>query len=309
MRFGAVSEICPLYSVLMHRPGQEILAVTSKTVSYYGFRAIPDLRNLQMEFDSFIDTFRNEGVKVILMNDLLKNTDEISSLPNMYFTRDILSITDIGIIVMNMGIPGRLSEPPIAKQVLESEIPVVVEISLPGQLEGGDFVYLDEHTLAVGYGPRTNQEGISQLVKGLNQSAITEIISVPLPPHLIHLDQIFSVIAPKMCIVHEPSLKYDLAHINQRGEIRKEFFHSYLKRRGFVMIPVKNEEVMQFGANICAIEPNKIVLYEWNKRIIRTLEHHGVDVLPIQGVELVKGGGGPHCMTCPIYREPTIKKS
>ena len=47
----------------------------------------------------------------------------------------------------------------------------------------------------------------------------------------------------------------------------------------------------------------KILIYEWNKRIIMELERSGIEVISIPGKELVKGGGGPHCMTCPILRE------
>ncbi|MFX1283961.1 MAG: dimethylarginine dimethylaminohydrolase family protein [Promethearchaeota archaeon] len=303
MQFGALSETCKLSTVLMHRPGREISVVTPATLSYYGFRAVPNLKNLQIEFDYLIKTLENEGVEVVLLNDLINRVDRSHSLPNLYFTRDIISITDIGLIVMNMGIAGRLNEPSIAKQALEQQIPVAFEIASPGQLEGGDFVYIDERTLAVGYGPRTNKKGIIQLIQGLRSSLVEEIISVPLPPDLIHLDQIFSVIAPRLCIVHEPSLKYGLAHINRRGEEKKEPFLSYLKKNRFEMIPVSTEEVKQFGANVCAIKPEKLVIYEWNKRIITELKERGNDVIPIQGIELVKGGGGPHCMTCPILRE------
>lgn len=306
MQFGALSEIGKLSTVLMHRPGREISVVTPASLSYYGFRAIPDLKNLQREFDYLITTLENEGVKVVLLNDFINSIDGIYSLPNLYFTRDIISITDIGLVVMNMGITGRLNEPSIVKQALEKQIPVATEISSPGQLEGGDFVYVDECTLAVGYGPRTNRKGIAQLIQGLRSSLVEEIISVPLPPNLIHLDQVFSVIASRLCIVHEPSLKYGLAHINQRGEEKKEPFLSYLKKKRFEMIPVNAEEVKKFGANVCAIKPKRLVIYEWNKRIITELKERGVDVILIQGTELVKGGGGPHCMTCPILRESSL---
>ena len=302
MQFSALSEIRKLQAVLMHRPGQEISSVTPGNLTYYGFRAKPDLKGMQNEFDNFTSILKDKGVNVVLFSSLINESQLSTSLPNLYFTRDILAIMDIGLIVMNMGIPGRLKEPLVMKRALQQQIPIAVEISPPGKLEGGDFVFLDEHTLSIGYGPRTNLEGIAQLTHGLMKSQVHEVISVPLPPYLIHLDQVFSVVESDLCIVHEPSLVYDHAHIDKKGEMIRMPFLDYLKSKEFEMIPVNKDEVMQFGANVCAIEPGKIIIYEWNTRIITELEKHGVDVIPIQGTELVKGGGGPHCMTCPILR-------
>lgn len=303
MRFSGLSEIRKLRTVLMHRPGLEILTVNPNNLTYYGFRAVPDLKSLQNEFDSFIHALQNEGVDVVLLHTLLTKRLQTNSFPNLYFTRDILAITDIGLIVMNMGIPGRSKEPLVAKKALEQHIPVAVEISPPGQLEGGDFVFIDEHSLSIGITPRSNSKGITQLIQGLRTSQVDEVISVPLPPYLIHLDQVFSVITPNLCIVHKPSLTHNYARINRRGKVLRMPFLDYLKSKDFEMVTVNKEEVIQFGANICAIEPSKIIIYEWNKRIITELEKHGIDVIPIQGTELVKGGGGPHCMTCPILRD------
>jgi arginine deiminase len=303
LHFGAQSEIGKLCSVLMHRPGKEIFAVNHNTLSYYGFRDIPDLKNLQAEYDILINILKREDVEVLLLNELLNNSYSTSNLPNLYFTRDIISITNIGVIVMNMGISGRSDEPNAVKNVIQEKIPIVVEINHPGYLEGGDFVYLDEKTLAIGYGPRTNLDGIDQLIQGLKGSIIEEVIGVPLPPHLIHLDQAFSVIAPQLAVVNEPSLRYDKSYIFNKREIKKESFLNYLKKKGFDKVTVTKDEVMQFGANICVIETGKILIYEWNQRIIMELEQRGIEVISIPGKELVKGGGGPHCMTCPILRE------
>ncbi|MFW9904438.1 MAG: dimethylarginine dimethylaminohydrolase family protein [Candidatus Thorarchaeota archaeon] len=302
MQFSAISEIGKLETVLMHRPGQEILAVSPENLAYYGFRAKPDLKGIQNEFDNFNDILKNEGIKVVLLNSLINESQLNTSLPNLYFTRDVLAVMDIGLIVMNMGIPGRLKEPFIVKQALQQQIPIAVEISPPGQLEGGDFVFLDEHTLSIGYGPRTNFKGIAQLIRGLIKSQIDEVISVPLPPYLIHLDQVFSVVGSDQCIIHESSLVHGNARIDQRGKVIEMPFLDYLKSKEFKIITVNKEDVIQFGANVCAIKPGKIIMYEWNTRIIKELERHGIDVIPIQGAELVKGGGGPHCMTCPILR-------
>lgn len=301
MTFGAISELGKLRKVLMHRPGLEILQVTKENLAYYRFRDPPNLEKMQEEFDAFVNALRNEGIQVFILEDLIEET----SSPNLLYTRDILSVTDIGMIVMNMAVPARMGEPQIARHALERRIPVTLEIELPGYLEGGDFVYLDEQTLAVGYGPRTNLGGVTQLIQGLKTSHIREIISIPLPSYRVHLDGAFMVVTPDLCIVHEPSLSYDVARITKGGQIQSTPFLTYLKKKKLDKITVTTEEAQNFGPNIFVVESGKVISYDWNTRIILELEKRGVDVIPIAGKELVKGGGGPHCMTCPILRDQT----
>jgi len=300
MNFGVINELGKLHKVLMHRPGLEMLNVTQETLPHYRFRGIPYLEKMQEEFDVYANAMRAEGVQVFLLEDLVEDT----SLPNLLFTRDIIAITDIGQIVMSMAIPGRMGEPEIAKRALERRIPVAVEIVHPGYLEGGDFVYVDEGILAVGYGPRTNLGGVNQLIEGLKTSQIDEIVSVPLPPYRVHLDGAFMMVAPELCIVHEPSLSHDVARITKDGQVQSELFLTYLKKKNFDMITVTTEEAQMFGPNVFAIETGKVVSYDWNTRIIAELEKRGIEVIPIAGQELAKGAGGPHCMTSPILRAP-----
>ena len=299
LEFGVISELGKLRKVLMHRPGNEMLNITKDKLSYYRFRDVPDLKIMQNEFDAFANALRDENVQIFLLEDLIEDT----TYPNLLFTRDTIAITDIGLIVMNMAIASRLDEAQIAKHALERRIPVAIEIEPPGCLEGGDFVYVDEGTLAVGYGPRTNLAGVTQLTQGLTTSQIEEVVSVPLPRYRVHLDGAFMVVAPELCIVHEPSLSHQMARIASGGQIRSESFLSYLKRKKFDTIPVTTEEAQQFGPNVFAIEPGKVISYDWNTRIISELENHGIEVIPIAGQELTKGAGGPHCMTSPILRD------
>ena len=59
-------------------------------------------------------------------------------------------------------------------------MPILGAIAPPGRLEGGDVVWLDRRTIAVGRGYRTNDEGIAQL-RALLGDTIEELITVPLP--------------------------------------------------------------------------------------------------------------------------------
>ena len=72
---------------------------------------------------------------------------------------------------------------------------------------------------------------------------------------------------------------------------------------GLEVIEGNDTEVRVFGTNIIGLGDHKCVSYEWNERIIGILDDRGFDVLTIPGSQLSIGGGGPHCMTCPILRE------
>ena len=164
MKFGINSEIGNLHTVLMHRPGDEIKKISDRTIDYYKFRAIPDLPRLQEEFDDFMNILHNNGVHVLLLTDLIVEV----KYPNMLYTRDVISVCNQGLIIMNMAVEGRAFEPIIVEEALEKHIPVFMKISDPGKLEGGDVLYIDEKTLAIGYGPRSNHEGLQQIIQGFH---------------------------------------------------------------------------------------------------------------------------------------------
>ena len=299
MKFGVNSEIEKLRTVLIHRPGEEIKKVTSRTLDYYCFRTIPDLPKLQQEYDDFTKILKQAGVHIVFLENLIGEV----KYPNMLYTRDILAVSNQGLIIMSMAVEGRSFEPQIVKEAMEKHIPVYIEISDPGKLEGGDILYFDNKTVTVGYGPRSNHEGLQQFIQGFQDRAIEEIICIPLADYRVHLDGAFMTVDHGLCVIHEPSVSVKEVSIVRKEGIRRTYFMNYLREKGLDFISVSREETTAFGPNIFAIEPGKVISYEWNTRIIHELEKRNVEVIPIKGTELVKGGGGPHCMTCPILRE------
>lgn len=57
------------------------------------------------------------------------------------------------------------------------------------------------------------------------------------------------------------------------------------------------------GNNVLAIEPNVVIAYDRNVDTNTKLRKKGIEVITIPGGELVRGRGGPHCMSCPLTRE------
>ena len=57
------------------------------------------------------------------------------------------------------------------------------------------------------------------------------------------------------------------------------------------------------GSNTLAIAPGEVVVYDRNTITNKALEEAGVKLNYIPGSELVRGRGGPRCMSMPLYRE------
>src|SRR5437868_3812636 len=97
------------------------------------------------------------------------------------YTHDPSFMTDFGAICLAMGKPARRAEPACHEDFCRTlGVPVLGTIRLPGTVEAGDLVWLDQKTVLAGRGYRTNAAGIEQLRALLGPIGV-EVISAPLP--------------------------------------------------------------------------------------------------------------------------------
>ena len=199
-------------------------------------------------------------------------------------------------ILCRMGKAARSTEPQAqADTFRETGIPVLGEIIGDGRLEGGDVAWLDEDTVAVGRGYRTNQEGIRQLTELLGDG-VEEVIEVPLPhwrgpSDVFHLMSILSPVDRDLALVYSPLLPVP--------------FREYLLARGVSLVEVPEEEFESMGCNVLAVAPRVCVMLDGNPLTRERLEAAGAQVHTYRGEEIsVPGGGGPTCLTRPILRAP-----
>jgi N-dimethylarginine dimethylaminohydrolase len=211
------------------------------------------------------------------------------------YCRDAAIATNKGMILCNMGKPARSNEPQAEQKAFEkNNIPVLGIIKSPGTVEGGDVAWLDEHTLAVGHTYRTNEEGIRQLRELLApievDVVIAELPHYKGPSDVFHLMSIFSPVAKYLAVVYSPLMPIA--------------FRKLLLQRNYKLIEVDDEEFESMGCNVLALSPRECLMVKGNPKTKSQLERSGCKVIEYAGHEIsVKGGGGPTCLTRPVWRE------
>ena len=257
----------------------------SKELSY---PSPPDLDLAVKQYDLFVDLIKSFGSEVYFLP-----ADNNTSLDSIY-THDPCTMTNNGLIVCNMGKLKRSTEPEHLKRFFQSiNIPIIGKIESPGTLEGGDIVWINKDTVAVGEGYRSNSEGINQFKKLLGKQA-KEIIPVALPhwegPNdCLHLMSNLSPIDENLFLVYSRLLPVS--------------FIKYLTYNKIKLIEVPDEEYYSMGCNVLAMGKGKVIMLEGNPITQKRLEAEGVKVKTYNGSEIsIKGAGGPTCLTRPFLR-------
>ena len=134
----------------------------------------PDLARAIDEHDRFIDILRSTGATVhLLPHDARTTLDSI-------YVRDASIVSTSGLILCAMGKAERATEPAAQESTLAlAGASIRGRIAPPGRLEGGDLLWIDERTIAVGRGYRTNADGLRQLRALVGDDV--EVLEVPLP--------------------------------------------------------------------------------------------------------------------------------
>lgn len=283
--YGAQSMIAPLRRVLMRRPDA---AFGDADPVRWHYTARPDLTRAQEEHDALAEMLRRAGAEVIM--HAAPQPDRADSI----FVFDPALITDRGAIMLRMGKTLRRGEEEaMAARFAELGIPILARLSGEALAEGGDLLWIDEQTLAIGLGFRTNAEGIRQITAALAGQGVT-IIPVELPyftgpEACLHLLSLISIVDERRAVVYPPLMATP--------------FWQELRRRGFELIEVPEAEFATMGPNVLAIAPGQCLMLEGNPETKRRLEAAGCEVLTYRGEEIsFKAEGGPTCLTRPILR-------
>lgn len=290
MKVSCQSMVGELKTLLLKDPrdafvSDEQIALQWKDLNY---TAPPRYDRSVDEFDRFVEPIRQCGVEIHFLP-----RHELTGLDSIY-THDPVITSERGVILGSMGKRRRRPELQAMTDFFRTiGVPVLGAITGDGKVEGGDVVWLDERTVAVGRGYRTNAEGIAQLRALLGQS-IDELIEVPLPhwngpEDVLHLMSFLSMIDRDLAVA--------------ASRVMPVFFREKLRSRGIELIEVPPSEYDTLGCNILALAPRKCLMVSGNPLTKQRLERAQVEVLTFDGVEIcLKGSGGPTCLSRPLLR-------
>lgn len=259
----------------------------------------------------------------------------LDPMPNLYFTRDPAASIGNGLTINRMREEARRRESMFMDYIIKyhprfakHDIPVWLDRDNEFPIEGGDELILSKEAIAIGISSRTTATSIEKLALNLfkRQDEIKKVMAVEIPKKraFMHLDTVFTMVDYDKFTIHpaiqgpEGDMKIfiiekgkDDEHlkITERNNIT-ESLKEILGLSELDLIPCGGGDVISSareqwndGSNTLAIAPGVVITYDRNYISNDLMRRHGIEVIEMPGSELVRGRGGPRCMSMPIYRE------
>jgi len=290
MAYSCHNMVNPIKKIILKHPKDAFKDqdTINKQFSRLNYFEAPNFNKAISDYDKFVGLLISFDIELHFLPK-----DNSTSIDSIY-THDPCVVSNNGVILCNMGKKARLAEPNTLEDYFKSiQLPILGRIKAPGTLEGGDVVWIDEKTIAVGEGYRTNKEGIKQL-KHLLSDQVENVISVPIPhwsgpEDCLHLMSNISPVDHNLYLVYSRLLPVP--------------FRKYLLDRNIELIDVPDEEYESMGCNVLAVAPRKVIMINGNLITKQLLEKKDIEVYTYDGAEIsIKGAGGPTCLTRPFVR-------
>lgn len=259
----------------------------SRVGDYLGAHWVkPNLDLLEAQHRDFVALLRSLGAGV-------EELPAVDDMPDGIFVYDPVFIAGDGAIVLRAAKPARVPEnDQLAADLAVLGVPVIGSLADPAFADGGDMLFLDHKTLAIGYTYRTNEAAAEQIRAIVAPQGI-DVVTFDMPHDLgpeycLHLMSVISPVRDNLVVLYEKLAPTRLVQA--------------LEARGIDWVCVPDDEYLTLGCNVLAVAPGVAVLPAGNVVTAALLEERGVSTHFYDASETNKGEGGPTCLTRPILR-------
>jgi arginine deiminase len=280
---GQDGEWRSLKSVLLHRPGGEIVASRDHNTALQ--LAPLDLAKAQAEHDRMAEAYRAQGVEVHLIDA------QQDVRPNQVFCADLMFMTPQGVILARPASTQRAGEERlIAAKLAGLGVPILRTLTGAAIFEGADAMWLDRETVIIGRGLRTNEEGIRQVSTCLAEQGV-KTIAVDMPYGTMHLMGMLRIVDKDLALCWPRRTPHACV--------------AALHERGFQVAFIPDELEAQRGRalNMVTLGPRKVLMVEGCPQAQAFYEALGIECLATPAAELSKAAGAVGCLTGVVHRE------
>jgi N-dimethylarginine dimethylaminohydrolase len=282
--WGMASEWAPLQAVLLHRPGVEVEGLADPDAAQ--LLAPVDPAAMRRDHDALAEAYRRAGVAVHYL--------EPSTVPppNTLFVRDLFFTTPEGAILARPASTVRAGEERhVARRLAELGMPILRSVRGSGTFEGADALWVDEKTVFLATGLRTNAEGAAQVESLLREMGV-EVIRVGLPYGAMHLLGVLNFADRDLAVVWPGRVPYRVVET--------------VRERGYevLWLPDEAEARQGMGLNFVTLGPRHVLMPAGCPLTRAAYEAAGISCQEVEIGELLKAAGGMGCLTGILSRSP-----
>ena len=139
----------PIKKILLKHPSNAFINQRNINEQYLelNYLAAPNFNSAISGYEKFVDLLKSFDIEIHYLPK-----DNSTSLDSIY-THDPCVVSNKGVVICNMGKKARQTEVDSIETFFHSiEVPILGGIHSPGTLEGGDVVWINEKTIAIGEG-------------------------------------------------------------------------------------------------------------------------------------------------------------
>ena len=287
-RWGINNDYAPLHDVLLGKPDfyrwidagpltKRTLLNADRTGAKF------DLQLAQAQHAEMARIYEDAGVRCHYLAP-----DE--ALHRNFFARDSNAMTPWGALICHMQLKSRRADYVTAIEFFQSNNIPIWKYATAGHFEGGDFVILEPGLVLIGYcGERSEKEGSEQVAQYVRDMG-WEAIVAPIPALFVHMDGLVVPLAEKLLVACVDAME--------------EWLVDMLKSRGFKFVDVGFREAKALGVNLVALGNDRVLSMKGADNLNAEMRSLGFEVHEPDMSMFTLGGGGVHCLSQALCRDP-----